>query len=137
MSGGVAVVQYDTDPLIQGTQRGPSGTTIIESGKDFYSCGARSGLALKNVSRGTSGNIISVNENQIVSDITFYNGDLYSIYITDTYNSKISRIFTDRRFGRKTDNPANLVNGLFPDDIDVDENQRHVFGPGEPWETKA
>lgn len=136
MSGGVAVVQYDNDYLINGTQKGPTGTTIIQSGKDFLSCGAIAGLAVKNITTGTLGHIISSTEFYVVTDITFSHNDSYEIYHTGDYNSVISTIFTDRRVGLKTVNTNELENGLFPDDRDVDENGSRVFGPGEPWETR-
>ena len=135
MSGGVVVAQYDTDPLVEGTQANPSGgaTIIPTSRQDFYSCGVREGLAVRNITGGTSGNVVSVTEDQVVCDITFALGDEYEIYKTSTYNSRISRILTDRRSGRKTTNRAELVNGVFPEDVDLDEHDRHVFGPGQPW----
>jgi len=134
MSGGVARLLRDTDPLIAGTQPG-SGYTITAP-KDFKSTGAVVGLAIKNITAGTSGHLTVVSETSITADISFALADEYEIYCTPTYNSVLGRWLEDRRFGHKTTNRAELTDGLFPDDIDVDENQRHVFGPGQPWETK-
>ncbi len=49
------------------------------------------------------------------------NGDEYSIYATATKSSKISQIYTDKRFGRKVTEKKQLTGGLLPDDIDLDE----------------
>ena len=137
MAGGLAVLERDTDALIKGTQKGPTGTTIIDRGKDFKSCGAIVGLAVQNVTAGTFGHIVSVtSEDEIICDISFANGASCEIYHTATYNSVISKIYTDRRFGHKVTNPNELIDGIFPEDRDVDEDGRKAFGPGEPWETK-
>ena len=136
MSGGVARVLRDSDPLVTGIQTG-SGTSIVERGKDFKSTGASVGLAVRNITKGTAGHLTSVTEDQVTADISFDVNDIYEIYCTDTYNAVIGRWLQDRRFGHKTENRAELVDGLFPEDIDVDEHQRHVFGPGQPWQEKV
>jgi hypothetical protein len=137
MSGGIARVLYDTDPLVSGSQQGSAGVTIRDGQKDFYSCGVRAGLAIQNTKTATFGHVMAVTEDLVVADISFANGDSYEIYCTATYGSSMGRWLEDKRYGHKTDNRANLTDGLFPEDIDVDENQRHVFGPGQPWETKV
>ena len=58
-------------------------------------------------------------------------GDEYEIYLTDTEDTLISSIWTDRRYGRKSERRS-LHNGLRPEDIDLDEYESHVFGPGQP-----
>ncbi len=137
MSGGIVVMQYDTDPLADGTQKNPTGgSTILNGQQDFYSCGVRVGLAVRNTTTNTSGHVTAVTEDYVICDITFAYLDEYEIYKTTTYNSTISRTLTDKRYGFKTTDRAEMVDGLFPDDIDVDEHEHHVFGPGQPWQEK-
>jgi hypothetical protein len=132
MSGAIAEVQYDNDALISGTHKGPTGTTIIQSGKDFRSCGAIAGLAVRNTTDLTSGHIVSATEDSVVTDITFHLNDAYSIYHTGTYNDVISVTYTDRRYGRKVTDKNELIDGIFPEDSDVDNNDSHAWGPGQP-----
>jgi len=131
MAGGVAVVHRDTDYLSTGTQKG-SGTTITDAGKDFKSCGVYAGLAVKNDTASTSGHVVSVTENTVTTDIAFATGATYRIFKTTDYDSLISKHFTDRRFGDKVTNKAELINGIKPNDRDYDEEMRHVFAPGQP-----
>ncbi len=137
MAGGIARVSYDNDPLIEGTHASVTGASIIQGGKDFRSCGASPGLAVRNTTKNTDGHIVSATEGSVLTDISFDNGDEYAIYMTKTYNSKKSVHYEDRRFGRKVTNPNELVNGIFPEDRDVDEDGSNVFGPGEPWRTSV
>lgn len=60
------------------------------------------------------------------------NPDEYVILKTDEEDSVISTIYTDRRFGQKALSKDQLVDGLFPEDIDLDQNNDHVWGPGQP-----
>lgn len=131
MSGGVQVVHRDTDYLCTGTQKG-SGVTITDTGKDFKSCGVYAGLAVYNDTASTTGHVVSVTENAVVTDIAFNLGATYRIFKTDTYNSVISKHFTDRRYGDKVTHQEELVDGIKPRDRDYDETHRHVFGPGQP-----
>lgn len=127
MSGGIAVTHYDNEPLASGTQKNAAGgTTILNGRQDFYSCGVRIGLAIRNTTTGTSGHVVSVDEDKVVADISFALLDAYEIYCTDTYNASIDRHLEDKRFGHKTTNRANLQDGLFPEDIDDDEHQRRI-----------
>jgi len=132
MSGGVAVVHRDTDYLSTGTQKG-SGTTITDSGRDFKSCGVVAGLAVKNDTASTSGHVVSVTENTVTTDIAFDSGATYRIFKTTTYNSVISRHYTDRRYGDKVTKKTELINGIKPEDRDYDEDRNKVFGPSQPW----
>jgi hypothetical protein len=135
MSGGLAQVWYDDEALIYGTHAGPTGLSIIETGMDFKSCGAYPGLAVRNTTDDTSGHVVSATEGVVLTDITFHNGDAYEIYKTTTYDSRLAVHYEDRRFGHKVTNPNELINGIFPEDRDVDEDGSKVFGPGEPWRT--
>lgn len=136
MSGGIAVVQYDTDPLIYGVHKGQTGLTIIQANKDFLSCGAFAGLAVQNTTTLLFGHVVSASETSVLTDITFHNGDGYSIYHTGIYNSVISKYYTDRRFAHKVTEKDELIDGLFPEDRDINEGGEKVFGEGQPWETK-
>lgn len=131
MAGGVAVIHRDTDYLSTGTQKS-SGVTIVDNGKDFKSCGVYAGLAVKNDTAATSGHVVSVTENSVTTDISFASGATYRIFKTTTYNSVISRHYTDRRFGDKVTQKSELINGIKPEDRDYDENIKNVFGPGQP-----
>jgi hypothetical protein len=132
MSGGIARVSYDNDPLIYGTHAGVAGLSIIQGGKDFKSCGASAGLVVRNTTASTSGHIVSASEGAVLTDIAFATGDEYEIYMTTTYNSKKSVHYEERRFGHKVENPNELINGIFPEDRDVDEDGSNVFAPGQP-----
>jgi len=132
MSGGIAVTHRDTDYLATGTQKG-SGTTISDFGKDFKSCGVYAGLAVKNDTAVTSGHVVSVTENTVVTDISFNTGATYRIFKTTTYDSVISKHYTDRRYGDKVTFKQELIEGIKPKDRDYDEDRKHVFGPGQPW----
>jgi len=131
MAGGVAVIHRDTDYLATGTQKG-SGVTITDSGKDFLSCGVYAGLAVKNDTAVTSGHVVSVTEDTVITDISFANGATYRIFKTATYDSVISKHYTDRRYGDKVTKRNELINGIKPDERDWDEDQRNVFGPNQP-----
>jgi hypothetical protein len=132
MPGAQAVVWRDTYALATGTQKG-SGTTITDRGKDFKSCGVRAGLAVKNTTASTSGHVVSVTEDQIVTDIAFAAGATYEIYKTTTYDSKLATHYEDKRAGRKVVNPDQTENGVLIEDLDLDEHDKNVFGPGQPW----
>ncbi len=124
------------DFLITGTHKGGTSTTISDRGKDFKSCGVYAGLAVKNTTDSTTGTVssavFSVTEDTVVTDITFHVGDVYKIYKTATYNSKIATIYLDRRAGRKVTDPSQTVDGILVEDEDLDEHTKNVFGPGQP-----
>ena len=139
MSGGVAEIKYDVDPLVSGLYSGTNGLmTVRKLGADFKSCGVFIGLAVLNTSDGSAGYIIDVSEDSFTCTLTggthnsFYNGDSYAVYVTSSYGSLVSINYTDRRYGHKVLNPNELVNGIKSDEIDVDENQRNVFAPDQP-----
>jgi len=124
------------DFLITGTHKGGTSTTISDRGKDFKSCGVYAGLAVKNTTDSTTGAVssavFSVTEDTVVTDITFHVGDVYKIYKTATYDSKIATIYLDRRAGRKVTDPSQTVDGILVEDEDLDEHTKQVFGPGQP-----
>jgi hypothetical protein len=142
MAGGVASTLRDTDPMFQGTHKGGTGLTLIDAA-DFWSCGASPGLAVYNVTDGSNGLIVSASESAVVTTLaggtlnTWSAGDVYRIYKTGAYDSVISTHYEDRRYGHKVVNPSELVDGIKPDEIDVDEHERNVFGPGEPWSKRG
>jgi hypothetical protein len=134
MSGGIAAVQRDTDPLIYGTHSGGTGLYIIQSDKQFKTFGAYAGLAVRNTTDSTSGHVVSVAEGSVLTDITFHNGDTYEIYCTATYNGKISTIYTDRLAGHKVSNQDDLIDGRLPEDVDLEDEE---WSTGFPYQTKT
>jgi len=135
----MAEIKYDTDPLVSGTYIGANGSlSIFKSDADFKSCGVLVGLAIRNITDGSEGVITAVTETDIIATLTggihnsFYNLDEYEIYMTPVYNSLVSIIYTDRRYGHKVVNPSELENGIKSNELDLDENTRNVFGPGQP-----
>jgi hypothetical protein len=140
MSGGVAEVKYDVDPLVEGVYLGANGSlTVRQTGADFKSCGVFPGLAVLNLTDGSSGLVTYADENSFTATLSggtnncFNSGDKYAVYMTPQEGSLISVDYTDRRYGHKVLNPNELVNGIKANELDVDENERNVFGPGEPW----
>ena len=138
MSGGRVEVHKDVDPLAIGThKRGSNSSNLVDPGADFKSCSVQVGSLIKNTTDGSEGAITAVTEDTVSvtlaggTDNDWDVGDEYEIYITDTYNSIISSIWTDRRFGRKYEKDK-LDRGYIPEDIDLDQWQSNVFGPGQP-----
>lgn len=134
------VITYDDEAQATGTHKGASGgMTVTDPGKHFKSCGIVAGLAVENDTDSSGGAITAVTEDTFTctltggSNNTWTNGDTYSIYKTTTKDSEISRIHTDRRFGRKVLQHSELNrHGHFHDDEDLDIDNRRVFGPGQP-----
>ena len=136
----------DSDALIEGTHDGADGSlTLQDLNLDFRACGAYADLAIHNDTQVTDGTITSVTKHTIVSDVSFDNGDEYSIYKTATKDSFISRIGIDRSRGWKETDKANLTSyGWRPEDvdIDVDEDGNRLpqgeipFGPGQPFKRR-
>ncbi|MBW2105254.1 MAG: hypothetical protein JRI26_04315 [Deltaproteobacteria bacterium] len=124
----------DDDPLVTGTHKGASGSsTLIDRRLDFRACGVSIGLAIYNDTQSTNGLVTVVTENKITDDTnTWDTGDTYEIYKTATKDSIISSIWTDKRFGRKVTNKAELDRGILHADIDIDRDEEHIFGPGFP-----
>jgi len=137
--GGVAEVHYDTDPLATGTHGGASGTlTLQDNGQDFRVAGVSVGLAIENETDGSSGLVTVVTERTVTCTLaggtanTWTNGDTYNIYKTASKGTKISTIYTDRIFGQKVTRQDELYKGHLADDVDLDIDNRNVFGPGQP-----
>lgn len=129
----------DTDALATGTHKGAASLTISDPGKDFKSCGVAVGLAVRNSTDVSAGLVTAVTENTVTCTLsggslnTFTSGDTYAIYKTSAYNTKLSTIYVDKRYGRRAITRAELTkDNLFPDDVDLDENGENVFGPGQP-----
>ena len=129
----------DTDPLATGTHKGAASLTINDPGKNLKSCGVMVGLAVKNSTDVSAGLVTAVTEDAVTCTLaggslnTFTNGDTYEIYKTAAYNTLISSIYVDKRFGHKATTRDELTeSNLFPEDVDLDENGENVFGPGQP-----
>jgi len=129
----------DNQPLFEGTHKGGDSTTALnDPGADFKSCGATVGAVIYNDTDVSHGLITAVTEDTVTvtltggSDNTWQADDEYSIYVTATKSSKISQIYTDKRYGRKVTDKKELTGGLLPKDVDLDENSENIFGPGQP-----
>ncbi|MCK4240817.1 MAG: hypothetical protein KAX30_04280 [Candidatus Atribacteria bacterium] len=129
----------DTDEcLMTGTHKGADGASVLSDlGADFKSCGVHPDLDLliKNTTDGSEGTITASTEDTVTTTLaggsndTWANGDTYVILKTDTEDSIISTHYTDKRFGRKVTNPDQLDDGIFPEDVDLDDEE---FSPGFP-----
>ena len=132
MPGAQTSTWRDTEYLVTGTQKGFVGGTITDRGKDFKSCGVAVGLAVKNVNQSTSGLVTSVTEDTVGTDISFATGETYQIFKTTAYNTKIETHYEDKRAGHKVTNTSQTEKGVLVEDIDMDEYESNVFGPGQP-----
>ncbi|MCP4585326.1 hypothetical protein [Pseudoalteromonas sp.] len=115
----------DSDPLVTGTHKGAdSASSLYEPSLDFKMCSVATGLAIYNETQTTNGNVSSVTANNVESDITWDNGDTYSIYKTATKDSSISTIAVDKSRGWKVVD-LNLLNkyGFLPKDADSDRDE--------------
>lgn len=140
MRGGVAEVHRDTEPLFTGTHKGASGGLVLsDGGQRFVSLGVIVGLAIKNDTDGSSGLVTAVTDDTVTCTLsggtanTWTSGDTYKIYKTAAYNTKISTIYTDKIYGQKVTHPQELHKGYLADDVDLDEDRKNVFGPGQPF----
>ena len=136
----VAEIHRDNDHIATGTHKGAtSGTILSDPGADFKSCGIIDGVLVKNITDGSQALITAVAEDSITTAALtggtsndWTAGDTYKIYATATYNSVISTIWTDKRHGHKANRPDQLEDGIFEEDWDLDEKEKHVFGPSQP-----
>jgi len=146
MPGAVRESHIDDDYLMTGTHKGSDNASVLfDRGADFRSNGCIEGLLVKNTTDGSSGTIaagvLNATEDTLTVTLTggtgndWDNGDTYEIYKTGTEDSDISHIYTDRRFGSKV-TYDNLIKGYLPDDLDVDHENIHMFGPGQPEKTR-
>jgi len=152
--GGVAEIHYDTDPLATGTHKAGGNHTgaLYDPGAYFRTAGIPKAnvnydeipggtdefLMVENVTQGWYSYVwISPQdgngERQISTALFDWTvGDTYKIYKTKTKGSKISTIYTDRIYGQKVTRPEQLHKGHPSDDVDLDIDNRNVFGPGQP-----
>ncbi len=144
MGGGAAETHKDDTPFATGTHKNATAAVLSDPGADFKSCGVATGVLIKNTTDGSSGTITAVTEDFVTGTLsggtlnTWTAGDTYEIYITATEDSVISSIWTDLRYGRKSDK-IKLHRGLRAEDMDLDEFQEELpdprirpFGPGQP-----
>lgn len=137
---GATETHRDIYPLFESTHKGASGgLTLRDPGACFKSCGALVGSAIYNETDASNGLITVVTEDEVTCTLaggslnTWSNGDTYQIYATSAYNTKISSIQTDRRAGHKVTNKSDLTDeGYLPEDVDLDQDDKNVFGPGQP-----
>lgn len=125
----------DDTPFAFGThRRGANSASLVDPGSDFKSCGVMVGVLIRNTTDGSEGLITNVEEDEIEvtlaggTDNDWDVGDEYEIYITDTYNSKISAIYVDKSKGWKSDKET-LDKGWRPEDVDRD---KHDWSDGFP-----
>lgn len=144
MPGGVAEIHRDDSPFATGTHKGADGAAVLyDPGADFKSCGVQTEVLIKNTTDESTSETTAVTEDTVTGVLTggsnnsWANGDTYEIYITDTEDSIISRIWVDRRYGRKSDKEK-LYKGLRSEDMDIDEfTDHHVWGPGQPQKSRT
>lgn len=130
----------DIYPLFQGTHKGSSGSlTLRDPGACFLSAGATVGNAIYNDTDSSNGLITAITEDEVTCTLsggtnnTWTYGDTYKIYATTAYNTKISSWQTDRRAGHKVTRKEELTEeGYLPEDVDMDQDDDNVFGPGQP-----
>ncbi len=134
----------DDEPLITGTHYGSNGAAALyDPNALFQTVGVDGELsqAIYNDTQVTNGNVTSATDTTVESDITWNNGDTYSIYKTSTKDSFISRIGVDRSRGWKTTERSELnIYGWFPEDVDIDKNiqgnilprRERPFSPNSP-----
>lgn len=133
------VKNKDSKGLFYSTHKGATGLTISDPGMDFKSCGVTVGLAVANVTDGSTGAVTAVTEDTVTCTLTggslnvFTSGDEYRIYCTDTADQTLSYFYTDKRFGTKVTDRSQLDrHGIMAGDEDLDEEDDRVFGPGQP-----
>lgn len=128
-------VHKDNSPFAFGThKRGNNSASLVDPKADFKSCGVMTGVLIKNTTDGSEGLITSVEEGEI--GVTLAGGvnnywdvdDEYEIYLTATYNSKISSIYVDRSRGWRSDKET-LDKGWKLEDVDRD---KHEYSDGFP-----
>jgi hypothetical protein len=138
--GAVAEVHLDSEPLVQGTVQVGGTATFTDRRQEFRSCGVDPGLSLycENVMDGSAGTVTGADEHTVTCALSggsanvWAAGDAYKIYKTSTKDSEISKIWIDRRAGRKVTGKDRLEKGILPEDIDLDEYRDNIFGPGQP-----
>jgi len=143
MGGGVPVTHTDDAdyPLMTGTHKGADDASVLsDSGADFRSCGVdpNVGQLVLNDTDSSEGAVTAVTEDTVTctlaggTDNDWDNGDTYIILKGATEDAVLSTHWTDKRHGRKATDPAQLEDGLFPEDRDLDEDEEEIWGPGQP-----
>ena len=143
MSGGIPVTHIDdaSYPLMTGTHRGADAASVLyDPDADFESCGVdpNVGQLVQNTTDGSEGVVTAVTEDTVTCTLAggtnvWNNGDTYVILKGATEDAVLSTHWTDKRFGQKVTDPAQLnEDGVFPEDADLDEEDEEVFGPGQP-----
>ena len=129
----------DSSPFTYGTHgRGNNSANLVDPGALFKSLGVRTGVLIKNTTDGSEGTITAVTDDEVTATLTggtdndWDVGDEYEIYNTATYNSVISRNLVDRSRGWRVMKDTQLDRGWRVEDVDLDRDERHVFGPGQP-----
>lgn len=135
----VADRHLDSEALYEGVHDGSTGLVLRKMHGDFLSCGVTVGLAVYNDTDGSNGLTTIITENEVTCTLaggslnTWTKGDEFSIYKTATKDSLISTTYCDKRRGKKVTRRIELTkNQLFPEDVDLDEDGRDIFGPGFP-----
>ena len=128
--------------LATGTHKGSNNAPVLsDPGADFKSCGIDPsvGQLVLNDTDGSSGVVTAVTEDTVTCALAdgsndYWNkGDVYIILKTGTEDGVISTHWTDKRFGQKVTDPAQLnEDGVFHADADIDEEDDEIFGPGQP-----
>ena len=142
MATPVTHIDDASDPLMTGSHRGADGASVLyDPDADFESCGVNAtiGQLVLNTTDGSQGVVTASTEDTVTvslsggSEDDWDNGDTYVILKTATEDSLISTHWTDKRFGQKVTDPAQLdEDGVFPADADIDEEDEEVFGPNQP-----
>ena len=127
------------EPLFTGTHKGTDAAAVLrDKGAHFRSLGVHPDLDLLilNETDGSSGTITAATEDTVTAtlaggtDNAWDKGDTYTILKTDTEDSFISKIYTDRLFGRKVTKPTELnKDEWFYEDEDLDDKE---WSPGFP-----
>lgn len=132
MSGGVATIHRDSEPLMTGTHAGADGASVLLShGAMFSTFGAKASIGnyVYNATQLTGGPLTASTDDTVTATgVTWDNGDTYEIYKTATKDSLISRDWTDVSAGFRAE-PKELIDGWFPDDKDWPDKS---FSPGFP-----
>ena len=141
----------DSEPLFEGTHKGPTGTTLMDRGAMFRSLGVHTDLEqyIENVTQLTASRVTVVTDDEITTGgpwfpvtfpftfeevLSWDNGDTYRIYATSTKDSTVGSYWVDTSRGWKI-NEGDDINrdGWRVEDVDEDDRGRKkVFSSGQP-----
>lgn len=138
MAGGRVVTYTCTEAFSLGTHKGPNASAFLRDiGANFKTYSVRVGMPVYRLRDNvpiSNGLITAVTDDTITDDTnTWDDGDQYEIYI-QTKGTTISTMMTDVSRGWKAD-PKELDRGWFPEDVPLDRENPHVFGPDQPEPT--